>query len=71
MPWLAHGGHFILHLDAIAHRRYRIEAGTSLKDGFPNVITIIGPLLIDSPIEVRASMTPGQLRGFYRCAIVR
>lgn len=65
------GGEIVIHIDAIAHRRYRIEAGNSPMGGFPRTIKTFGPFLTDTPIEIHDSIVPDQSRGYYRGAITR
>lgn len=65
------GDDVVIVVAAKANRVYRVEASTSLQDGFPIEIGTFGPSPTDILFEVRDSDAAAQPRRFYRSALVR
>lgn len=60
----------ILRLEGVAHRRYRIEASATWRDGFPFVVGTLGPFATHATLEIRDSNGAVHPQRLYRAVLL-
>jgi hypothetical protein len=67
---LRDGADMVIMVQALAHKRYRIDAGANLAENFPLQIATTTRAPFDQTLEIRDFGAATQLRRFYRAVVL-